>query len=214
MWDRETRGQGDKETGRQGDRETRRGGDKETRRQGDMGTWRGETRGERCIATAFTPGEGSKVVCYLQTSQILDDVEMSSTAYILDDRAGALANYPHARKANGFIYVSGVSSRRPDNTHVGVRIHDDGTIERDIQEQTRAVIENIRAILNAAGADLKDLIDLTVFLVDIADYAGMNRVYNEYFNAQTGPARTTVAVKQLPHPNLLIEIKAVAKEPG
>ena len=137
---------------------------------------------------------------------------MSTTSYILNDRAGALAHYPHARKANGFIYVSGVSSRRPDNTHVGVTIHEDGTVERDIREQTRAVIENIRAILNAAGADLENLIDLTVFLVDMADYPGMNTVYNEYFNAETGPARTTVAVKQLPHPNLLIEIKAVAVE--
>ncbi|MGE3799598.1 MAG: RidA family protein [Candidatus Kapaibacterium sp.] len=135
-----------------------------------------------------------------------------SRAYILDDRAGALANYPHARKANGFIYVSGVSSRRADNSHDGVKIHDDGTVERDIRQQTRAVIENIRAILNAADADLEDVIDVTVFLVDMADYPGMNGVYNEYFNAQTGPTRTTVAVKQLPHPNLLIEIKAVAVE--
>ena len=137
---------------------------------------------------------------------------MSNTTYILNDRAGALANYPHARKVNGFIFVSGVSSRRADNTHVGVTIHEDGRVEKDIREQTRGVIENIKAILKAAGADLKDLIDLTVFLVDMADYPGMNEVYNEYFNAQTGPARTTVAVKQLPHPNLLIEIKAIAAE--
>lgn len=137
-----------------------------------------------------------------------------SRAYILGDRAGALANYPHARKANGFIYVSGVSSRRADNSHDGVKIHEDGTVERDIRQQTRAVIENIRAILKAADADLEHLIDVTVFLVDMADYPGMNAVYNEYFNAQTGPTRTTVAVKQLPHPNLLIEIKAVAVEKG
>lgn len=139
---------------------------------------------------------------------------MNGNAYILEDRAGALANYPHARKANGFIYVSGVSSRRRDNTHAGVTIHHDGTVERDIREQTRAVIENIAAILNTAGAGLEHLVDVTVFLVDMADYAGMNAVYNEYFDARTGPTRTTVAVKQLPHPNLLIEIKAVAVDPG
>ncbi len=138
---------------------------------------------------------------------------MKNNTFILENRAGALANYPHARKANGFIFVSGVSSRRPDNTHVGVNIHGDGTVERDIREQTRAVIENIRAILNAAGADLEHLVDLTVFLIDMADYPGMNAVYNEYFNAETGPTRTTVAVSRLPHPNLLIEIKAVAVDP-
>lgn len=138
---------------------------------------------------------------------------MNGKAFILNERAGALANYPHARSANGMLYISGVSSRRHDNSHEGVTIHHDGTVERDIRQQTRAVIENIRAILNEAGADLENLVDITVFLVDMTDYAGMNAVYNEYFNAHTGPTRTTVAVKQLPHPNLLIEIKAVATAP-
>jgi 2-aminomuconate deaminase len=137
---------------------------------------------------------------------------MNGIPYILDERAGALANYPHARKAGGLIFVSGVSSRRHDNTHDGVTIREDGSVELDIREQTRAVIENIRAILNAAGADLANIVDVTVFLVDMKDYGGMNEVYNRYFDAHTGPSRTTVAVHQLPHPNLLIEIKAVALE--
>lgn len=139
---------------------------------------------------------------------------MNGVPYILGDRAGALANYPHARRAGGFIYVSGVSSRRHDNTHEGVTIRDDGTVEKDIRAQTRAVIENIGVILRAAGADLGNVVDVTVFLVDMRDYAGMNEAYNEYFDAHTGPARTTVAVHQLPHPNLLIEIKAVALDPN
>ena len=63
------------------------------------------------------------------------------------------------------------------------------------------------------GADLSNLIDLIVFLVDMKDYAGFNEVYNQYFKAETGPARTTVAVHQLPNPNLLIEIKATALAP-
>lgn len=134
----------------------------------------------------------------------------STEAYIVAGRAGALANYPHARRVGDLIFVSGVSCRRPDNTHVGVRIDDDGTIHRDAAVQTRAVIENIGAILEAAGATLDHLVDLTVFLVDMDDYPAFNEAYNEYFDAQTGPARTTVAVHQLPHPNLAIEIKAVA----
>lgn len=135
---------------------------------------------------------------------------MSDTPIILNDRAPALANYPHARRAGDLIFVSGVSSRRQDGSHEGVEIGADGTATLDIREQTRAVIENIRAILNGAGADLSDIVDMTVLLVDMKDYAGMNEVYNRYFDAATGPSRTTCAVHQLPHPNLLIEIKAIA----
>lgn len=135
---------------------------------------------------------------------------MNGQAYILDDGAAALANYPHARRVGDFIFVSGVSSRRPDNTHAGVTINEDGSVERDIHQQTRAVIENIRTILREAGADLSNVVDLFVMLVDMKDYGGMNEVYNEYFDAATGPSRTTCAVHQLPHPNLLIEIKAIA----
>ncbi|KAJ9071147.1 hypothetical protein DSO57_1000152 [Entomophthora muscae] len=133
---------------------------------------------------------------------------------ILGDRAQALAQYPHARKFGGLIYVSGISSRRPDNTHVGVTIKGNGEVILDITEQTRAVINNIRAILESCGSGLKNVIDITVFLVDMKDYKKFNEVYNQYFEAETGPSRTTVAVHQLPHPNLLIEIKAVSADPA
>ena len=119
----------------------------------------------------------------------------------------------HARRAGDFIYVSGTSSRREDNTHEGVTIHADGAVELDIAAQTRAVIQNIGKILQAAGAELADVVDITTFLVDMKDFKGYNAVYNEHFSAQTGPTRTTVAVHQLPHPNLLIEIKAIAYKP-
>lgn len=136
---------------------------------------------------------------------------MTDDAIILPDRASPLAGYPHARRAGDFLYLCGTSSRRPDNTHAGVTVDADGTVHLDIAAQTRAVIENMRAILRAAGADLEQLVDVTTFLVDVPrDFAGYNAVYNEYFTAATGPARTTVGVRELPHPNLLIEIKAVA----
>ncbi|KAJ3415030.1 hypothetical protein HDV05_005675 [Chytridiales sp. JEL 0842] len=90
----------------------------------------------------------------------------------------------------------------------------DGTWELSIKEQTRAVIQNIEAILKAAGAGLEHLVDLTVFLVDMKDYKEFNEVYNTFFpEPVNGPTRTTVAVKQLPNPRLLIEIKAVAVAP-
>ncbi len=138
---------------------------------------------------------------------------MTTKAIIVEGRAGALAHYPHARRVGDFIYLCGTSSRRPDNTHVGATQNANGTWELDIAEQTRAVIENMRVYLEAAGAGLEHLIDVTTFLVNMDDFKGYNSVYNEYFNAETGPTRTTVAVAQLPHPNLLIEIKGVAYHP-
>ena len=138
---------------------------------------------------------------------------MENRPIILPDRAAALANYPHARRFGDFIFVSGVSSRRADNTYEGVAIDVDGTVRLDIRQQTRAVIQNIDAILRADGAGLSDVVDLFVMLVNMDDYAGMNDVYNEFFDAQTGPSRTTCAVHQLPNPHLLIEIKAIARAP-
>lgn len=138
---------------------------------------------------------------------------MKDQSFILPERAAALAAYPHARRVGELIFVSGISSRRPDNTHEGVEIGPDGVVKLDIRAQTRAVIQNIDTILRAAGADLSRVVDMTVFLVDMRDYAGMNEVYNQFFDAHAGPTRTTVAVHQLPHPNLLVEMKAVAAAP-
>jgi 2-aminomuconate deaminase len=140
---------------------------------------------------------------------------MRNEPIILDDRAAALARYPHARVVGDLVFVSGISSRRPDNTHEGVSVHADGRIEKDVRAQSAAVLANIRAILQAAGADLSDVVDMTVYLVDMADYGGMNAVWNEHFtDKERAPARTTVAVHQLPHPNLLVEMKAVALLPS
>ena len=140
---------------------------------------------------------------------------MQNRPIILDDRAAALARYPHARVvgsgAGALVFVAGVSSRRSDNSHEGVVIHKDGRVDTDIFEQTHAVLRNIEAILAQAGASLTDVVDMTVFLVNMNDYAGMNRAWNERFaDKQHAPARTTVAVHQLPHPNLVVEMKAVA----
>jgi len=73
-------------------------------------------------------------------------------------------------------------------------------------------MENIRDILRSMDSDLKDVVEITTFLVSMDDFAGYNEVYATYFDEQ-GPARTTVAVKELPNPQLLIEIRAVAYKP-
>jgi 2-aminomuconate deaminase len=132
---------------------------------------------------------------------------------VIPGRAQPRGRFPHYRRAGDFVYVSGTSSRRPDNSFVGATADQLGTVTLDIREQTRAVIENISTILADANGSLSDLVDVTVFLVSMNDFGGYNEVYGQYFDA-TGPARTTVAVHQLPHPHLLIEIKGTAFMPS
>ena len=131
---------------------------------------------------------------------------------VVKGKAKPRGKFPHVKKVGDFIFVSGTSSRRSDNTFEGVEVDKFGTTKLDIEKQTRAVIENIRDILQDVGADLKDIVDLTSFLVNMNDFGGYNEVYAEYFD-YNGPTRTTVAVHQLPHPHLLIEIKVVAYQP-
>lgn len=135
------------------------------------------------------------------------------TSKLVAGKAKPRANYPHAKRAGDFIFVSGTSSRRADNSFAGAEADEMGTVRLDIEAQTEAVIENIRDVLESLGAGLEDLVELGCFLVNMNDFGGFNAVYNRYFDAETGPARTTVAVHQLPHPHLLVEIKAVAWKP-
>ena len=122
--------------------------------------------------------------------------------------------YPHVKRAGNFIFVSGTSSRRPDNSIAGVDIIDEmGTKFLNIEVQTREVLNNIDANLKKIGASLKDVIDVSTFLVNMNDFGGYNKAYAEFFDKETGPTRTTVAVHQLPHPDLVVEIKVTAYKP-
>ncbi len=119
--------------------------------------------------------------------------------------------YPHVKIVGDFIFVSGTSSRRADNTIAGVVLVDEmNTKKLDIEVQTREVLKNIDKNLQTVGASLKDVVDVTTFLVNMNDFAGYNIAYAEFFDKQTGPTRTTVAVHQLPHPDLVVEIKVTA----
>ena len=131
---------------------------------------------------------------------------------VVEGKAKPRGKFPHVKRAGDFLIVSGTSSRCADNTIAGADVDEFGTTHLDIRAQTKAVIENIRDILRSAGADLKDVIEVTTYLVSMNDFAGYNEVYGEYFGYD-GPARTTVAVHQLPHPHLLIEIRALAYKP-
>lgn len=136
----------------------------------------------------------------------------NKSSRVVQGKATPRGKFPHVKRAGDFLFVSGTSSRRPDNRFEGVEVDEMGTTQLDIRIQTKAVIENIRDILNSAGAELGDIVEITTFLVSMNDFKGYNEVYNEYFGFD-GPTRTTVAVHQLPHPHLLIEIKAIAYKP-
>jgi 2-aminomuconate deaminase len=132
---------------------------------------------------------------------------------VLPGRAAPRGTFPHFRRAGDFVFVSGTSARRADDSIAGATLDASGRPLLDIRTQTRAVLENIRDILAAAGAALADVVEVGTFLTDMADFAAYNSVYSEFFGYE-GPARTTVAVAALPHPHLLIEIKVVAYCPS
>lgn len=136
----------------------------------------------------------------------------SSTARVVPGKAKPRGAFPHIRRAGDFLFISGTSSRRPDDSFEGASVDATGKVVLDIAAQTRAVINNIRDILASEGAGLEHLVEVSSFLVDMNDFEGYNKTYAEFFSAD-GPTRTTVAVHQLPHPHLLIEIKAVAHFP-
>ncbi len=139
------------------------------------------------------------------------DKRVDNVGKVLAGKATPRGAYPHVKCVGDFVFVSGTSSRQPDNTIVGAEAVDEmGTKRLDIAKQAGAVIENIRDILQEVGLTLADVVDVTTFLVNMNDFGGYNAVYGEYFDKQTGPARTTVAVHQLPHPDLLVEIKVTA----
>jgi 2-aminomuconate deaminase len=128
---------------------------------------------------------------------------------LVTGKATPRGKFPHVKRVGDFIFVSGTSSRRTDNTFEGVEVDEFGTTKLDIKAQTKAVLENINDILKEEGASLKDVVDVSSFLVNMNDFGGYNEVYASYFDYD-GPTRTTVAVHQLPHPHLLIEIKVTA----
>lgn len=136
----------------------------------------------------------------------------SNQSKVVSGKATPRGTFPHVKRAGDFIYVSGTSSRRADNSFAGVEVDELGSTNLCIAAQTRAVIENIADLLASLGATLDDLVEISTFLVNMNDFREYNKVYSEFFDFD-GPTRTTVAVHQLPHPHLLIECKAVAYKP-
>ncbi|MCH2140958.1 MAG: RidA family protein [Phycisphaerales bacterium] len=122
--------------------------------------------------------------------------------------------YPHAKRAGDFLYLSGVGPRSRGSKDIpGVTLDADGNVTAvDLEVQCRSCFDNVRAVLEDAGAEWNDLIDVLVFLVDMdRDFKTYNRIYAEYFAGEgnPNPTRTTIEINCLPTP-IAVEVKAVA----
>ena len=132
---------------------------------------------------------------------------------VLDDMARPRGEVS-ARQARGRLHLRLRHQLAPPGQQLRSAAADAlGVATLDIRAQTRAVILNIQKILASTGAGLEDLVQVTCYLVSMNDFKGYNEVYGEFFS-HGGPTRTTVAVHQLPHPHILVEISAVAFKPG
>jgi 2-iminobutanoate/2-iminopropanoate deaminase len=119
---------------------------------------------------------------------------------IQTDRAPqAIGPYSQAIKANGFIFASGQIPLDPATMKI---------VDGGVEEQTRQVLDNLKAVLEAAGSSLDRVVKTTVYLADMNEFAAMNEIYARYFGA-TKPARATVQVARLPR-DVRVEIDVVA----
>jgi len=119
--------------------------------------------------------------------------------------------YPHARRVGELLFLSGVGPRMPGDNSIPGNVHDasGALIGYDIEAQCRQVFANVRAVLEASGARWSDLVDVTVFLTDMArDFPVYNKLYAEYF-AGVDACRTTLGITALPTP-IAIELKCIA----
>ena len=122
--------------------------------------------------------------------------------------------FPHAKRVGNLLFLSGIGPRVRGSKEIpGVSLgHDGRVVSHEIEAQCHAVFENVRLVLEDAGASWNDIVDVTVFLTDMArDFATFNRIYPEYFAGpdKPNPTRTTVEVRALPTP-IAIELKVIA----
>lgn len=127
-------------------------------------------------------------------------------------KVAPLGNYPAVKIFGDLIFVSGISARLPDNSIAGAE-QIGGQIKTDAAIQTKVILDKLDALLREYGSGFDKCLDVTAFLTDMADFPVFNRVYAEHFQIETGPARTTIAVRALPKPGMVVELKVIAARP-
>lgn len=129
----------------------------------------------------------------------------------------AVGHYPHARRVGQFLFLSGIGPRDARDNSIPGNVHDsEGRLTGyDIVAQCHSVFANVKAVLEASGARWENLVDVTVYLTDMArDFRAYNAVWAEYFpDAGQAPCRTTLGITALPTP-IAIELKCVAALPA
>ena len=125
---------------------------------------------------------------------------MSKKIIVTDKAPAPVGPYSQAVEANGFLFISGQIAINPAT----------GTLVKEsIEVETRQIMENIKAILEARGLSMENIVDTTIFITDIDFFPAVNKTYAEYFKEGGAPARKTVAVKDLPL-GARVEIAAIA----
>ena len=158
--------------------------------------------------------QGDRHVLESNSDEEISESVFNNTNIVSTEKAPKpVGAYPHARKVGDLLYLSGVGPRQPETNDIpGGAIKDNNGNENDydIKAQTKACIENVKTILEAAGSTLENVQDVTVFLINMdRDFIGFNEVYGEYFS-EIGATRTTIAITALPTP-IAVEMKVVAK---
>jgi len=134
-----------------------------------------------------------------------------STKINTDKAPKAVGSYPHARRAGNFLFLSGIGPRETGTDNIpGLKLDAKGNFtEFNFEAQVHSVFKNVKTVLEASGAKWDDLVDVTVFLVNMKrDFNTYNRIYAEYFK-DAQPCRTTCEIKSLPTP-IAIELKCIA----
>ena len=139
---------------------------------------------------------------------------MSTTTTNSDRAPEPVGAYPHAKRVGDLLFLSGVGPRKRGSTDIpGVTLSSDGSIAAyDIEEQCRSCFDNVKAIVEDAGASWNDVVDVLVFLTNMDDdFKAYNKVYAEYFAGEgnPNPTRTTIEINKLPTP-IAVEVKVIA----
>ena len=139
-----------------------------------------------------------------------------SQAVHSDKAPRPVGHYPHARRVGQLLFLSGIGPRNAADLSIpGNVLSEFGSLlSYDIVSQCHSVFTNLRAVLEASGAQWGDLVDVTVYLTDMArDFPAFNKIWAEYFpDAATAPCRTTLGITALPTP-IAIELKCLAVLP-